>query len=43
MNKRLYKEHPEVFIPVHYGKGEAYPPSIWGYEVMVNGEVQQQY
>jgi len=43
MNKRLYKEHPEVFTPVHYGKGEAYPPSIWGYEIMVNGEVQQQY
>jgi hypothetical protein len=43
MNHGLYKEHPEVFIPVHYGKGEAYPPSIWGYEVMVNGEVQQQY
>jgi hypothetical protein len=43
LNKRLYKEHSEVFIPVHYGKGEAYPPSIWGYEVMVNGEVQQQY
>jgi len=43
LNKQLYKEHPEVFIPVHYGKGEAYPPSVWGYEVMVNGEVQQQY
>jgi hypothetical protein len=43
LNKRLYKEHPEVFIHVHYGKGEAYPPSIWGYEVMLNGEVQQQY
>jgi aspartate 1-decarboxylase len=43
MNNGLYREHPEVFTPVHYGKGEAYPPSIWGYEVMVNGEVQQQY
>jgi len=43
MNHGLYKEHPEVFIPVHYGKGEAYPPSIWGYEVMVNGEIVQQY
>ena len=43
MNHGLYKEHPEVFTSVHYGKGEAYPPSIWGYEVMVNGEVQQQY
>jgi hypothetical protein len=43
MNHGLYKEHPEVFVPVQYGKGEAYPPSIWGYEVVVNGEVQQQY
>lgn len=43
MNHVLYKEHPEVFIPVRYGKGEVYPPSIWGYEVEVNGEVQQQY
>jgi hypothetical protein len=43
LNHGLYKEHPEVFAPVYYGKGEAYPPSIWGYEVMVNGEVQQQY
>ena len=43
MNHALYKEHPEVFTPVRYGKGEAYPPSIWGYEVEVNGEVQQQY
>jgi hypothetical protein len=43
MNKRIYKEHPEVFIPVRYGKGEKYPPSIWGYEVEVNGETVQQY
>ena len=43
MNKRLYKEHPEVFTPVHYGKGEVYPPSIWGYEIEVNGEIVQQY
>lgn len=43
MNNGLYREHPEVFTPVRYGKGEAYPPSIWGYEVEVNGEVQQQY
>ena len=43
MNNGLYREHPEVFVPVRYGKGEAYPPSIWGYEVEVNGEVVQQY
>lgn len=43
MNHALYKEHPEVFIPVRYGKGEVYPPSIWGYEIEVNGEIVQQY
>jgi hypothetical protein len=43
MNNRIYREHPEVFTPVHYGKGEAYPPSIWGYDVVVNGETMQQY
>ena len=43
LNNGLYREHPEVFTPVYFKKGEAYPPSIWGYEVMVNGEVQQQY
>jgi hypothetical protein len=43
MNKRIYKEHPEVFISVRYGKGEKYPASIWGYEVEVNGEIVQQY
>jgi hypothetical protein len=43
MNKRIYKEHSEVFISVRYGKGEKYPASIWGYEVEVNGEIVQQY
>ena len=43
MNNVIYKEHPEVFTPVRYGKGESYPPSIWGYEVEVNGETVQQY
>ena len=43
MNNRIYREHTEVFTPVHYKAGEAYPPSIWGYEVMVDGEVKRQY
>ena len=43
MNNVIYKEHPEVFTSVRYGKGEKYPASIWGYEVEVNGEIVQQY
>jgi hypothetical protein len=43
MNNRIYREHTEVFTPVHYKAGEAYPPSIWGYEVMVDGEIKRQY
>lgn len=43
MNNRIYREHPEVFTPVRYGKGESYPPSIWGYDIEVNGETVQQY
>jgi len=43
MNTRIYKEHPEVFTPVRYGMYENYPPSVWGYDIEVNGEIVQQY
>jgi hypothetical protein len=43
MNNRIYKEHPEVFKLVRYGMDEIYPPSVWGYEVEVNGKIVQQY
>ena len=43
INTGLYKLHPEVFKPVEYQMGEAYPQSPWGYEVMVNGESKSQY
>jgi hypothetical protein len=43
MNTRIYKEHPEVFKLVRYGMDEKYPPSVWGYEIEVNGEIVQQY
>lgn len=43
MNTRIYKEHPEVFKLVRYGTDEKYPPSVWGYEIEVNGEIVQQY
>ena len=43
LNTRIYRENPEVFSIVRYGKGEAYPPSIWGYEIEVNGQKVQQY
>lgn len=43
LNTRIYKEHPEVFKLTRYGMGEKYPPSIWGYEIEVNGEIVEQY
>lgn len=43
MNNRIYKEHPEVFTSVRYGMYENYPPSVWGYDIEVNGEIVQQY
>lgn len=43
LNTQIYKENPEVFTEVRYGKGEVYPPSIWGYEVEVNGQRVEQY
>jgi len=43
LNTRIYRENPEVFTLVRYGKGEAYPPSIWGYEIEVDGQKVEQY
>jgi hypothetical protein len=43
LNTQIYKENPEVFTLVRYGKGEAYPPSVWGYEIEVNGQKIEQY
>ena len=43
LNTQLYRENPEVFTLTRYGKGEAYPPSIWGYEIEVNGQKVEQY
>lgn len=43
LNTQIYKENPEVFTEVRYGKGEVYPPSIWGYEIEVNGQRVEQY
>jgi len=43
LNKRIYKAHPEVFSEIRYSMGEVYPPSIWGYEIEVNGNIVQQY
>jgi hypothetical protein len=43
MNTRIYKEHPKVFTSVRYGMYENYPPSVWGYDIEVNGEIVQQY
>ena len=43
LTKRIYKAHPEVFSEIRYSMNEVYPPSIWGYDIEVNGNIVQQY
>jgi hypothetical protein len=43
LNKEIYKTHEQVFKKVKYTNGEMYPPSEWGYTVMVDGVEVKQY
>jgi hypothetical protein len=43
LNKEIYKAHEQVFKKVEYVNGEMYPPSEWGYTVMVDGVEVKQY
>ena len=43
LNKEIYKAHEQVFKKVEYVNGEMYPPSEWGYTVMVDGVEVTQY
>ena len=43
LNKEIYKAHEKVFKKVEYVNGEMYPPSEWGYTVMVDGMEVKQY
>ena len=43
LNKEIYKQNDEVFKKVEYTNGEMYPPSEWGYTVMVDGVEVKQY
>ena len=43
LNKEIYKTHEQVFKKVEYVDGEMYPPSEWGYTVMVDGVEVKQY
>jgi hypothetical protein len=43
LNKEIYKAHEQVFKKVEYVNGEMYPPSEWGYTVMVDGVEVEQY
>lgn len=43
LNKEIYKANEKVFKKVEYTNGEMYPPSEWGYTVMVDGEEVEQY
>ena len=43
LNKEIYKANDKVFKKVEYVDGEMYPPSEWGYTVMVDGQEVTQY
>ena len=43
LNKEIYKAHEQVFKKVEYTNCEMYPPSEWGYTVMVDGVEVKQY
>jgi hypothetical protein len=43
LNKEIYKANDEVFKKVEYVDGEMYPPSEWGYTIMVDGVEVEQY
>jgi hypothetical protein len=43
LNKEIYKANETVFKKVEYVDGEMYPPSEWGYTVMVDGMEVKQY
>jgi hypothetical protein len=43
LNKEIYKQNEQVFKKVEYIAPEMYPPSEWGYTVIVDGMEVQQY
>jgi hypothetical protein len=43
LNKEIYKQNDEVFKKVEYTNSEMFPPSEWGYTVMVDGMEVKQY
>jgi len=43
LNKQIYKQNDEVFKKVEYTNCEMFPPSEWGYTVMVDGVEVEQY
>ena len=43
LNKEIYKANDNVFKKVEYTNGEMYPPSEWGYTVIVGGQEVRQY
>ena len=41
--KQIYKENKDTFKTVTYEMGKVYPPSVWGYTLMVDGVEVKQY
>jgi hypothetical protein len=40
---QIYKENESTFKTVTYEMGKVYPPSVWGYTLMVDGTEVKQY
>jgi len=43
LNRQIYKENEDTFLNVTYEMGKVYPPSEWGYTLMVDGVEVEQY
>ena len=43
INKDLYAKNKSVMMQREFAPGEIYPPSEWGVEILVDGEVVEQY
>lgn len=43
LNRQIYKENEDTFKTVTYEMGKVYPPSEWGYTLVVDGVEVEQY
>lgn len=43
LNRQIYKENKDTFKTMTFEMGKVYPPSAWGYTLMVDGVEVEQY